>query len=389
MRFLLLSPLPPARDGIADYTARLAAAYQVAGHAVAVVTAVRQVDPAWTPVLGALSWSPLRLLRVLQAIRRWAPDAVQVQHGIATYGARLLPLWILVLATRLVGIPVVITHHEVTRDVDRLGLAGRLYYRVVSTRADVVHVHTEQAKDVLIEQLGISPWRVLVSPHPVYELPSSDVTGPELLARHDLCGRRVLLQFGFVHIEKGLRELVDGLARLASRDPAVRERVRLVVAGDVRPRSAAFARFEAADRAYLEDVRRRAADGGVAGLIVFTGHVPDGEVAGWFAAADVVVLPYTHSEQSGVANLAIAAGVPVLASRTGGLGTLFAGALPTFAALDPESIADALAGYLERASAMPDLTEHYGDLTRAASPAGLARSICQRLGRPDPLDEAA
>lgn len=389
MRILLLSHLPPARDGIADYTARLAAAYRGDGHDVAAVTAVPQPDAAWSPVLGALSWSPLGLFRTGRAVRRWAPDALQVQHGIATYGVRLLPLWALVLGLGLLGVPVVITHHEVTRDVDRLGRAGRLYYRAISARADVVHVHTDKAKDVLIERLGIAPWRVLVSPHPVYQLPPADVSGAELRSRHDLSGRRVMLLFGFVHVEKGLRELVEGLAALVSRDPTARDRVRLVVAGDVRPRSAPFGRFELADQAYLHDVRRRAEHAGVAGLIVFTGHVPDEEVAGWFAAAEVAVLPYTHAEQSGVANLAIAAGLPVLASRTGGLGELFAGELPTFAALDPDSVADVLAAFLAQPPAAHDVASLYADLTRAASPAVLAQAIARRLGRPDLVDEAA
>ena len=53
--------------------------------------------------------------------------------------------------------------------------------------------------------------------------------------------------------------------------------------------------------------------------------VPEAEVAALFAAHDAVVLPYTQefTAQSGVAFLAIAHGVPVVASEAGGLRDLF------------------------------------------------------------------
>ncbi|MFY0407341.1 glycosyltransferase [Solicola sp. PLA-1-18] len=380
MRIVLISPLPPARDGIADYTARLAAAYRSAGHDVAAVTASPQPDAAFAPVLGSLTWSPVGLLRLARAVRRWRPDAVQVQHGIATYGPRLLPLWALVMVCRVAGVRLVLTHHEVTRDVDRLGLPARLYYRFVSNLAAVVHVHTDKARDVLVDVLHVPASRVLVMPHPVYDSPASDVSGDELRRRHDVADRTLLLLFGFVHVEKGLRELVEGLAVLVRRDPSVADRVRLVVAGDVRPRPAAFGRFEQADRDYLDDVRARVEAHGLGDVVALTGHVPDGEVSGWFEAADVAVLPYTHSEQSGVANLAIAAGVPVLASSTGGLGELFARDLPTFAALDPESVADGLARFLDAAPDAGVVARCYAELTDASSPARLAELLSQRLG---------
>ncbi|GAB3678740.1 glycosyltransferase [Angustibacter aerolatus] len=388
MRLLLLSPLPPARDGIADYAAKLARAYTEAGHEVRGITSLpTPTAPGNPPVEGALSWSPLRQLRLLVAARRWRPDAVQVQHGIATYGPRLLLVWSFAGLLRLLGTPVVVTHHEVTRDIERLGLPGRLYYRVVS-RADVVHVHTASAAAALTDRLGVAPQRVLTMPHPVYDLPAALVPGDRLRAEHDLGDRTVLLLFGFVHVEKGLRELVDGLAVLVARDPSVRDRMRLVVAGDVRPRPPAFGRFEQADRAYLDAVRTRAEADDLRDVVVFTGHVPDGEVSGWFEAADVAVLPYTHSEQSGVANLAVAAGVPVLASSAGGLGELFGGVLPAFASLSPDDVADAIAAVLDGATASPAVRAHYDALRHAASPATLATEIGSRVGAASPTQQA-
>lgn len=388
MRIVLVSPLPPLRDGIADYTARLAVAYREAGHEVGAITAAPQPESIGATIVGSITWSPLHLWRVVRSVRQYAPHVVQVQHGIATYGPRLLPLWLLVVAIRLTGVPIVITHHEVTRDVERLGLPGRLYYRLISTLAAVVHVHTDAARRALVETLGVTPERVLVRPHPVYDLPPAGVSGAAIRARHGLEGTTVMLLFGFVHVEKGLRELVDGLGVLTARDPVLAGRLRLVVAGDVRPRPASFARFAQADHDYLDAVRERAGRADLDGSIVFTGHVPDDEVAAWFAAADVAVLPYTNSEQSGVANLAIAAGTPVLASRTGGLGDLFADWLPTFAGLDSASIADALAAFLSEGIDAGVVAERYAALVEDGSPAVLAELIGRRLGLVDLIGSA-
>ena len=48
-------------------------------------------------------------------------------------------------------------------------------------------------------------------------------------------------------------------------------------------------------------------------------YVTDAEAAGYFAGADVVVLPYHRSSSSGPLQIAMAAGLPVVATRVGGL----------------------------------------------------------------------
>ena len=381
MRIVLVSPQPPARDGIADYAGRLASSYRAARHQVGTIDARGTVD-ASGDTLGALSWSPRRLLRLVRAVTAWHPDLVHVQHGIATYGTSLLPLWVVVAACRLRRIPIVVTHHEVTRDVARLGLPGRIYYGVTSRFAHVVHVHTDSARTAVLEGLRIPAARVLQMPHPVYDLPAATVTAADLAAAHGLSGRRVLLLFGFVHVEKGLRETVEGLAVLAKRSPELLDDVCLVVAGDVRPRPAGFGKFEQADRDYLADVRRRVSELGLDPMVRFVGHVPDGEMAAWFVLAEAALLPYTQSEQSGVANLAVAAGTPVLTSRTGGLGELFGAILPTFASLGAQDVADAIEQQLLDRRPRDHYTAHYARITGDASPAALADRLREMLGLP-------
>jgi glycosyltransferase involved in cell wall biosynthesis len=83
--------------------------------------------------------------------------------------------------------------------------------------------------------------------------------------------------------------------------------------------------------------------------------VREADVAGWFRAASAVVLPYRRTEQSGVASLANAFGVPVLASTAGGLGERYGASAWTFPPRAPRELAAVLERFLatpreERAS---------------------------------------
>jgi glycosyltransferase involved in cell wall biosynthesis len=100
------------------------------------------------------------------------------------------------------------------------------------------------------------------------------------------------------------------------------------------------------DRVHLRRTLSMARRGGVDRNILLTGYVPETEMAGWFRAATAVVLPYRRTEQSGVAALANAFDVPVLASMVGGLRELYGNSPWTFPPTDPEEMARVLAEFL-------------------------------------------
>jgi glycosyltransferase involved in cell wall biosynthesis len=142
---------------------------------------------------------------------------------------------------------------------------------------------------------------VRVHPHPSYEIfhrgaPSRE----EARARLD-AGGRVLLFFGYVRSYKGLGDLLEALrqARPDSWD-------RLFVVGEFYDPRDRYARW-------LDDPALRAK------ITVVDRYVPNEEVGMYMAAADAVVLPYRSATGSGIAQVAFGAGVPVIATRTGGL----------------------------------------------------------------------
>jgi glycosyltransferase involved in cell wall biosynthesis len=333
-----VSPYPPARDGIGDYTAALAAATRAAGHDVAVLAA-RPGPGAPSEVIGGLGDAA--------RLRAFDPDVVHVQFGVAAFGTRLPALAALLRRVRPARARLVVTAHEVTRDTALLRGPGRLLYRGLARRADVVLVHTGAARDAMAPLAGPGT-PVVVVPHHRRPPPPPTTDGAALRERHGVGDAPLLLAFGFVHPDKGLDDLVDALRRLP------RGGAHLVVAGDVRRRSGAFRAFEAADRRHLARVRSQVRRAGLDPWVRWTGYVPAGEIAPWFDAADAAVLPYRRIEQSGVGSLAAALGVPVLASDAGSLAADYGDPAWSFPAGDRAALADLLRRFLAaRGSAGP------------------------------------
>ena len=168
-------------------------------------------------------------------------------------------------------------------------------------------------------------------PHPVYQQ-FGELPCDRLEARRRLGippGHDVLLAFGYVRAYKGLHVLLDALPGIrAARAP--REVTALVV-GEFYEDKAPY--------------HAHAAAAGVADCVRFIDHyIPDSEVGLYFAAADVVVLPYISATQSGVVQVAYGFGRAVITTAVGGLPEVVREGVTGLLAApgDPASLADAV-----------------------------------------------
>jgi len=368
MRVLFVSPYPPAADGIGDYTSRLAAAVRGQGHEVRVVLP-RRGDRDAADVIGFIGGGRSgQAAEVRHGVARFGPDVVHVQFAVAAFGTRTMALvrWLKALKREL-AVPVVVTMHEVTRDTALLRAPGRMLYRTIARHCDLIIVHTQTARTAVTKLETGLPAKVVVIPHPAARPPDGSVPQGDLRERFGLRHLPVLLAFGFIHVDKGLQDLVQALGVLRHEGDRPTGGPRLVIAGMVRRRHGPMRLFEAPDRLHLAMVLWQARRTGVRDQLVFTGYVPDNEVTGWFRAADAVVLPYRRIEESGVAGIAVALGAPVLASRVGGLAEQFGDSPWTFPAGDPDALARVLARFLAAPQEQRETARHHRQTAEMAA----------------------
>ena len=316
---LLVSRFPPADDGIAVHARDLRDALSGLVR-VAVLTSAGRGASA-PDVFGAISPSPLSLLRCLRVLRERRPEVVHVQLNLPSFGAA----WAWVLAAGLVGrrrwgMGLVLTLHEVRRDLARLGAPGVLVYRMLGRSADALVVYTGEARDLLVRRCGIDPGKVHVTPHGCRApLARPDRRQQEAVASRYGLGLDPVLFLGYLHPDKGVEHLIEAAGILRREDPSALGESKVVIAGRVRPRSGLLRHFERKDRAYASSLHRAVDREGLQDLVHFSGPIHEDDLAAALSLARLAVLPYNDVTQSGVLNLLLSSGTPVVASRLPGL----------------------------------------------------------------------
>jgi glycosyltransferase involved in cell wall biosynthesis len=305
-------------SGISYYTNRL---INVLGqrHRVSAIL-VRQMMPTWlypgrarvgkalthftypqgSRVLDGIDWFwGLSIVRAIRLLRQERPHIVVFQWWTGT----VLHSYLLMAAlARLADARLLIEFHEVLDTAEQeMGLASRY----VSTFApwlfrwaDGFIVHNEFDRQALEDHYRLGERPVAMIPHGPYDqYVKADPVPPE----DDAVCR--LLYFGVIRPFKGVEDIVDALDLMTPEEAA---RFRLTIVGET---------WEG----WTEPAERIAASRHRDRITFVNRYVDDDEVSSFFAASDVVVLPYHRSSASGPMHLAMASGLPVIVTAVGGL----------------------------------------------------------------------
>jgi glycosyltransferase involved in cell wall biosynthesis len=149
--------------------------------------------------------------------------------------------------------------------------------------------------------LGLKPdAKHIVLPHPLYNHYGEKIESR--IARNKLeipVDKKVLLFFGLVRDYKGLDLLLESLAGLD-------DSYYLIIAGEV---YGDFSKYKKMiDKQTLHNR-----------VLAHTRFIPESEIALYFSAADVCVLPYRSGTQSGIEGVAYHFDLPVIVTDVGGL----------------------------------------------------------------------
>jgi len=238
----------------------------------------------------------------LSTLARAVACGEEICHFHVFHGS--VPELVPVLLAKLCRRKVVITVHDVETFGDPAALNRGTLGKVLRF-ANRLIVHNEFSKRELIEKLAVSPKKVSVIPHGNYLETVGKMLDP-VEAKRTLGireSRKVVLFFGQIKDAKGLDLLLEAAPNVACKIPEVM----FLIAG--RPWKSDFSRYEAL--IHKLGIRDR--------CVLHIRFIPHEEVACYYAAADVVVLPYRRIYQSGVVLMTMSYGRPVLVSDLPGM----------------------------------------------------------------------
>jgi glycosyltransferase involved in cell wall biosynthesis len=323
-----------------------------------------------------LAATPRAIVQTLHTLRAIQPNIIHVQYAIPVFRFYSLILWWILLVFRQSSrVKIVVTVHEVQRELAVMGYVGRLYYYIISRLFDQIYVLTDTTRVILSQQCGIPATKLFKTPHGTYEFRHTTDRRDLVIDQYNLHHKRVILFFGYIHVDKGLQYLLKALHELYARHPAYRSDVICVVAGAVRPRVGMFKVFELLDRRYEMRLHRLKRALGLDDSVRFVGFVDDQHIYSLFQCATIAVLPYTKVEQSGVLHVALAAQRPIVATAIGG----FVESLHQSGVLvpprDTAALATALARLLDDPQAREQLRQQYRHIQETQSAAHIARLL--------------
>ncbi|HEY8744472.1 MAG TPA: glycosyltransferase, partial [Chloroflexota bacterium] len=237
--------------------------------------------------------------------------------------------------------------------------------------ADCIIAANSIERDHMLSQYRVDPNKISIAPLGV----DTSIFKPRdrRRARADLglAGKQLVFSVGRIEPLKGMDTLVRATGLMLQEDPALRDRLRVLIGGGHVDDDDPGGGTEV-DR--LHELIERL---GLADVVQLLGSLPQVELPKYYAAADCVVVP-SHYESFGlVAVEAMACGTPVVASRVGGLSLSVRDGETGYlvSARDDAAFADRM-GRLVRS---PELVARLGQAAAVAGRAYSWRSVTDRI----------
>ncbi|GGK76999.1 D-inositol-3-phosphate glycosyltransferase [Ornithinimicrobium pekingense] len=250
------------------------------------------------------------------------------------------------LASDRFDVPLVQTMHTMAKVKNRALAAGddpeprgrEIGEEQVVAAADALVANTRDEARQLVDLYGADPATVhVVQPGVALE---TFRPGPRAQARARVevdPDAVVLLFVGRIQPLKAPDVLVRAAGELVRRDPALRDRLQVVILGGLS--GSGLSRPQA--------LRRVVEQEGLEGVVRYGPPVSREELADWYRAADLVAVPSYNESFGLVAVEALASGTPVVAARVGGLPVAVGQAGVLVDGHEPRDWADALGSTLE------------------------------------------
>lgn len=289
MRIALLSPLPPEQTGIADYAAIFK----------------QHLEACQVEVVCPLQGVELQNLHAALTTVDWATfDLVHAELG----GGRVIEFTALQWLAQLTQRPrLTATVHDPERLVWRLAKLPKLLSwcaawpsmakmaavladpwtlkteRKLATKMDALVTLTRTGAKCLHSKMRIPKDKIHVIAHGNNTLVSAEL--PKLIPIR-------LLYFGFIYRGKGIEDLLDALALVFEKNPSLKTKIKLTLAGGTAPATT----FNTEDN-YYEQLSIKVNELGLSNAVDWQLNLPKESIACLVQAHHIVVLPYRESRK--------------------------------------------------------------------------------------------
>lgn len=239
--------------------------------------------------------NPFNIIRVARYIKKCKPDQVMIQW----WHPYFAPCYYL-LAKFMGKQNVTFVCHNVFPH-ERFPM-DKFLTKLVLKQGKHYIVHAKEESSELLKVTANPDY--VITPHPTYnafqfENMTKEVARERIGADSE---DRILLFFGYVREYKGLKKLLEAMPQTVKND----EKIKLWVVGE-------FGSDKEEYDTILQNLNMPEK------IKVIDTYTPDREVEKYFAAADLVVLPYLSATQSGIVQIAYGFGKPVVVTDVGGL----------------------------------------------------------------------
>jgi len=239
------------------------------------------------------SLNPVTWIKVFQKIKAVNPDLVIIPWWVSFWAPQF---WtIAVLTKSLTNSKILFLCHNVVEHESKN--IHRQCTKLVLKNGNYFIVHSNEEFKNLKQMIPGA--HIKQTHHPIYEVFNFE-SFPKDKARQTLGIKgRTILFFGFVRPYKGLKYLLAAMPKIPEQWD-----INLLIVGE----------FWNGEEVY----RKRIKELGIENkTIIINKYVPNEEVGLYFAAADVVILPYISATGSGIVQLAFGCNRPVISTRVG------------------------------------------------------------------------
>ena len=248
-----------------------------------------------------LDWnSPASWMRVYHFLEQQQPEIVIMQWW--TSSVVHMQLFLAIANRMKIKAKLILEMHEIVDPLEESIFPIRIYSRIMGRllmkRVDAFVVHSASVKSQVAQIYHLDEDKVFIVPHGLYDVYHQDYDKRAVMDELGIKEEFVILYFGLIRKYKGVPYLVEAFNKLM---PSIAQHSRLVIAGEDWGDETSLADLINSSP-YREQITYK------------PGFVPDDMIPRYFSAADVVVLPYLRTSGSGVANIAMACGKPIITS---------------------------------------------------------------------------